>query len=377
MENRENGIRNNRGEMIKVLIVDDSPSVQHLLKHILQSDPRIRITGTASNGMEALKLIGEKRPDIITMDMSMPVMDGEETIRKIMETDPIPIVVITSSISAKVITHSYRALTAGALTVIEKPVGVHHPEYQKISAEILRNITSLAFTKLVKRKSLITGEKPPQPAELLLSANLKEPLPPIHHVAIGASTGGPPLIQAILRSLPGDFCTPIYLVQHISDGFLKGFVNWLCSTTMKRIVIAEESMLPGPGVVYIPPNGYEMGLSADGRVHLTKADDKTFPCPSVSFLFESLARNFGKSSMGILLTGMGKDGASGLKMMREAGSITVAQDEESSVIYGMPGEAVKIGAAAHVLSPGEIIDLLKMAICRPVQDCTSETFKNR
>jgi two-component system, chemotaxis family, protein-glutamate methylesterase/glutaminase len=341
---------------IKVLIVEDSVSVQILLEHILESDPEIEICGKAFNGKQALSVIKENRPDIITMDMSMPVLNGEETTRIIMQTDPIPILVITASLSVNEVKNSYRALAAGALKVMNKPLGLSDENYKEISAEIIQSVKNLSKIKLVKRKNTSKRKHIEiSNLELLNETN-------IQHIAIGASTGGPTVILDILQKLPGDFKVPIYIVQHIARGFLDGFVAWLRSSTNHDILITEHGKRPLPGKIYIAANNFETGIAANGLFELRKCSPGNLICPSISFLFKSLAENFGQTSAGILLTGMGKDGAAELLEMRHAGAITIAQNEESSVIFGMPGEANKIGAASYVLCPGEIVQTLKNII---------------
>jgi two-component system chemotaxis response regulator CheB len=326
-----------------------------LIYHILASDPGIIVTGIASNGREALDLIGERRPDIITMDMDMPVLNGEETIRIIMEQDPIPIIVVTASLSARKLRNSYRALVAGALAVIEKPVGLGHPDYARLSNEIIRNVRNLAGVKLVRRRTSSSKQ------ESLFMSKAKEHgklARPVHYVAIGASTGGPPVIEYLLTNLPATFYFPIIIVQHIAEGFLEGFAAWLGTSTKRNINIPKEGMRPEANKIYLAPERFHTGLTAKGRFKIQKEESGDIICPSVAYLFNTLADHFGSVSAGILLTGMGKDGAAELKRMKDAGAVTIAQDEESSVIFGMPGEAVRLEAASFVLNPEEILETI-------------------
>jgi two-component system chemotaxis response regulator CheB len=177
-------------------------------------------------------------------------------------------------------------------------------------------------------------------------------------VAIGASTGGPPAIEAILLKLPKDFCAPLLIVQHIAPGFVQGFADWLANSCRFPVGIATQNEFPLPGHAYVAPDGVHMGMEINGRIVLSKSEPENGLRPSVSYLFRSVAEVFGKNIVGVLLTGMGKDGAYELKMMKEKGAITIAQDKESCVVYGMPGEAVNLNAATYVLSPPKIAELL-------------------
>jgi two-component system chemotaxis response regulator CheB len=336
---------------IKVLIIDDSRSVLDLLRYILNSDPQIEVIGTAENGILALKFLEKNTPDVITMDMDMPEMDGLETTRIIMETNPIPIVVVSASWSPSEVRKTYRATEVGAVGIINKPRGFGHPDHIRTALELINIVKAMSEVRLVKRWSKTSRSKEKLVPE---ERGLKQIKTAVRLVAIGASTGGPPVIQNILLRLPKDLPVPILLVQHISKGFLAGFIDWLIISTGHRIHVATNHAKAEPGRIYVAPDDFQLGISSNGIIELSENSPGNDYCPSVSHLFKCIAKSYGSNAMGILLTGMGKDGANELKLMRDQGAVTIAQDEESSVIYGMPGEAKRIGAAKFILPPVEI-----------------------
>jgi two-component system, chemotaxis family, protein-glutamate methylesterase/glutaminase len=341
---------------IKVLIVDDSAVVRELLTYILSSDPDIRVIGTANNGEEAVKAVRDKRPDIVMMDINMPKMDGFEATRIIMETTPTPIVIVSASWDPKEVEKTFQAMEVGALTAIRKPVGVAHPDYKDQAKELIKTVKLMSEVKVVRRHPRVKLKK---------DIPVSEPAPTIMDikaVAIGASTGGPAVIEAILSELPKDFRAPLLIVQHISSGFVQGFTDWLTTSCRFPVKIAEQGESTLPGHAYVAPDGVHMGIEANGKIILCESEHENGLRPSVSYLFRSVAEAFGKSSVGVLLTGMGKDGVEELKLMKEKGAITIAQDKESCVVYGMPGEAVKMNAATYVLSPVKIASALAAAV---------------
>lgn len=340
---------------IKVLIVEDSPVAQEFLTYILTSDPEMQIVGVANNGEEALTLVAREKPDVITMDIHMPVMDGFEATRRIMETHPTSIVIVSGSTSAAELSSTFRAIEAGALAVVLRPPGLDHEEFESASKELIQTVKLMSEIKVVKR--IAAREKKWKPST---GPGLPAPKAEmeIRVAAIGASTGGPAILLQILSVLPKDLSYPILIVQHIANGFISGFIEWLGSTSQFPVSIAVHGQDLIPGHAYVAPDGFHMGVKDGPRVVLSDHAPENGLRPSVAYLFRTVAQVFGPQSMGILLTGMGKDGADALKTMKERGAITVAQDEESSVVYGMPGEAVRLGAATHVLSPEGIAAML-------------------
>lgn len=340
--------------MIKVLIVEDSRVVQEFLAHILSSDPAIRVVGFANDGAEALAAVQRKRPDVITMDIHMPKVDGFEATLAIMETVPTPIVIVSGSASAKEVSSTFRAMEAGALAVVFRPPGIGHPEHEARSRELIRTVKLMSEVKVVRRF--------PRAAKARMAVSLAAT--GIQIVAIGASTGGPVVIKNILSGLPRDLAVSVLIVQHMAAGFADGFVEWLAGTSRFPLHIPghREQIMTGHG--YVAPDGYHMGVEGGPRIVLSNRATENGLRPSVAYLFRSVAQVLGPRAVGVLLTGMGKDGAAELKLMRDKGAITIAQDRESSIVHGMPGEAIALGGAAHVLPAEKIADALITLVTR-------------
>jgi two-component system chemotaxis response regulator CheB len=341
---------------IRALIVEDSPVAQEFLTYILSSDPEIEVVGVARNGVEALELVKGLRPSVITMDIHMPIMDGFEATRRIMETLPTPIVVVSGSTGAQELDSTFRAMEAGALAVVLRPSGIDHAAFEADSKRLIITVKLMSEIKVVRRNARDTREHGLDSAVQALAPKAASG---IRVVAIGASTGGPPVLKEILSRLGKDFPLPLLIVQHIASGFVGGFAQWLSGASDIPVRIASHGELPLPGHGYMAPDGFHLGLSEGLRIALS---DDPPECnglrPSVAYLFRSVATTVGPRAVGILLTGMGRDGAEELKLMKDRGAITIAQDEESSVVHGMPGEAIKLGAAMYVLSPEGIAAML-------------------
>jgi len=334
---------------INVLVVEDSNVVRMLLVHILNSDPNIQVIGTAQNGQDALDFLAHKTPDVILMDIEMPEMDGFETTRRIMELRPVPIVICGGSGNAKTTMTTFRSMEAGAVACVGKPLGRGHKDYDLLAGEILQTVKLMSEVKVVRRWARGKRDLPAG-----ASAAPKRDPNQISLIGVGASTGGPPVLQTILASLPKDFSVPLLVVQHISPGFLPGLATWLNQTTGFKVQIAAHEMMPMPGHVYMAPDDFHMAMRADGTIVLNREEPESNLRPAISHLFRSLARGFGPRAAGVLLTGMGKDGAAELKQMKDSGAQTIVQDRESSVVHGMPGEAIALGAATYILSPDKI-----------------------
>lgn len=344
--------------MIKVLIVDDSAVARELLEHILGSDPEIEVIGSARSGAEALAVLEHKRPDVITMDVHMPGIDGFETTSRIMTEHPVPVVIVTSSLDAHTDSANFRTLEAGALAILPKPPGVGHRDHERAAAQLVQTVRLMSEVRVVRRS--IRPAKVRQPGALAAAALQA----PVKIVAIGASTGGPVVVRNILAALPADFPVPLLVVQHMAEEFIAGFCEWMDNSCAIRVKVAQQGEFLKPGSAYVAPGGVEMGVDRQERIILTRGRSGQSLCPSVSHLFHNMAEQFGEDAVGILLTGMGSDGAQGLKAMKERGALTIAQDEESSVIFGMPREAVKLKAAQHVLPPDSIIAMLLALVKR-------------
>lgn len=340
--------------MIKVLVVEDSPVVREFLVHILGSDPGIRVVGTAHDGEEAIAAITRQRPDVITMDVHMPRMNGLDATRRIMETCPTPIVVVSGSTDPTVVETSFEAIEAGALAVLRRPAGIGHPDHEATARELVQMVKLMSEVKVVRRWASARGGSTTRPAQ---------PRPgrapgKCRIVAIGASTGGPPVLQAILSQLPKDFPAPILIVQHMAAGFVRGFVEWLAHTSRLPVHVAEHGQLVLAGHVYVATDEHHMTVARNGRIALTREPPENGLRPSVSSLLRSVLQSYGGDAVAGLLSGMGRDGVDELRLLRDAGATTFAQDKASSVVHGMPGEAIRLDAATFVLPSDKIADVL-------------------
>ncbi len=372
--------------MIKVLIVEDSHVVREFLVHILSSDPGIGVIGTARDGEEALEAVKHTKPDVITMDIHMPKMNGLDATRRIMETYPTPIVIVSGSQNLKEVETTFKAIEAGALAVVPRPKGLGHPEYEATVRDLIQTVKLMSEVKVVKHwprtrmetSSPIKEQGSENRAEIdqlprddgrpfvsltrtmdgIRSSSLAPRPSSIAVVAIGASTGGPVILRTILSGLPKDFPVPVMIVQHISPGFIRGFVEWLGRSTGFPVHVASDGESLLPGHAYVAPDDFHMTIKRNGGLALVQEAAENGSRPSISRLFRSVAEVYGDKVIGVLLTGMGRDGVDELKRMAASGAITIVQDEESSVVYGMPGEAIKAGAAAYVLSPEKILSAL-------------------
>ena len=344
--------------IIRVLIVDDSKVARLQLKHLLEKDSRIQVLGMVADGKTAIDFIATEKPDVVLMDIHMPGMDGFETTRKIMETKPAPIVICSGTVDPADTVTAFKVLEAGAVACVEKPGGPEHPNYERRVMELRETIRLMSEVKVVRRwpqarRDLYRSSAPTLPSPVPSSRITK-----LLCVAIGASTGGPPVLQSILTALPANFPAPILIVQHIAAGFLPGLIDWLNQSTSLAVEMAVHRSVPMAGHVYLAPDDCHLTVDAQGRMILGKEPTENGLRPAVSQLFRSVAACFGSNSIGILLTGMGRDGAAELKLLRQAGAVTVAQNRETSVVHGMPGEAILLGAAEQILSPDEIAQLL-------------------
>jgi two-component system, chemotaxis family, protein-glutamate methylesterase/glutaminase len=345
--------------MIRVLIVEDSGVARELIRHILCADPDIRIIGTAGDGEEALEFVAKDKPDVITMDIIMPKMDGFEATRRIMETQPVPIVMVTATLVQEEVDRTWQAVEAGAVAVLEKP---RYPYTDEESARLVQTVKLMSQVKLVRRWKRSAAVAPPQPAPAKRQVIVPKEKPArkdLAAVVVGASTGGPQALHQILSKLPADFPAPILLVQHISPGFTAGFVQWLNRAVPLEVRLPANGDRAQAGKVYVAPDGYHMKIDKFMRILLTKEDPIGGIRPSVSCLFRSAAEALGGRALGILLTGMGRDGAEELAEMKNRGATTIIQDEESCVVYGMPGEAAKLGAATYSFPPEKIAGFLQ------------------
>jgi two-component system chemotaxis response regulator CheB len=338
-----------------VLVVDDSAVHRQILTGLLGRDPEIEIAGYASNGAEALKAVEQLRPDVVTLDEKMPVMDGLEAARLIMRNCPTPIVMVTSAGGVRGRDLADAAMAAGVLAVQDKRALVA-PDASATN-ELLRVVKSMATVRLVRRR------REPKNEVSLPKVPTGSPSGIPEVVAIGASTGGPQAIRDVVSRLPHDFPLPILVVQHTTAGYAHTFVEWLRAETPLRVELAQDGQPLNKAGIYVAPTGSHLIVRAR---HLSLVDAP--PCslhrPSATVLFQSVARAFGNRAIGVLLTGMGDDGAAGLLEMKQAGALTIAQDEASSVVFGMPAEAIRLGAVDHVLAPGAMPEVLLKQVLR-------------
>ena len=360
--------------MIRVLIAEDSAVTREYLIYLLSQEPDLRVVGTARDGLEAVAQAERLKPDVILMDVHMPRLNGYEATRQIMERVPTPIVMVSASYSRDEASMAFHALEVGAVTLVDKPGGPDHPAQAETTRRLLEAVRLMAEVKVVRRWPQDRGRRTEDGGRGVGVGGLKEraipqPLPPnpcmdrkIRLIAIGASAGGPQVLAGIMAELPGDLGVPILVVQHIARGFTAGLAEWLGRGTRLTVKLAEQGETIRPRTVYVAPDDAQMGVTTDCRIHLVSDVAEDGFCPSVSYLFRSVAEVYSHCAIGILLSGMGRDGAEGLRRLRDAGGLTIAQDEESSIIFGMPREAIRLGAAEHVLSPGQIAELIRSLV---------------
>lgn len=325
--------------MVRVLVVEDSPTVRALLVAILTRDADIEVVGVAPNGERAVEMAARLRPDVVTMDIHMPEMDGLEATRRIMIETPVPIVIVSSSAPADV-ELSLTATRAGALTVLPTPFGPGTEGFLRASAELVSMVKAMSEVKVVRRWP--HGDRSAAPR--LRPADMKP-----RAVGIAASTGGPAALQRILSKLPRNFPVPIFVTQHIAASFISGLNHWLELGCELRVNLAIEGETVRAGTVYLAPDDRHLGVRA-GRISLTPRNLADRFCPSADVMFDSLAAAYGSATLGVILTGMGSDGVDGLRAVRQAGGRVIAQDEHTSVVYGMPKEAVAAGVVDEVVS---------------------------
>ena len=348
--------------LIRVLVVEDSKVIREFLVQLLSRDPRIEVIGTANNGEEALEAVSRTRPDVITMDLHMPMMDGLQATRRIMETHPTPIIVVSGSTDPAEVATTFLVMEAGAVAVLRRPAGIGHPDHEATSSELLTMVHLMSEVKVVRRWPRASAETR-WPETRLDRAPQR-----VRVVAIGASTGGPPALQTILAGLPREFPVPLLIVQHMASGFIRGFGEWLGHSCRLNVQVAIHGAPMLPGHAYLAPDEFQMKVARDGTIKLTKDQPENGLRPSVAFLFRSLGEVFGSEVVAGLLTGMGRDGAEELNLLGKKGAVTFAQDKESSVVHGMPGEAIRLNPNILILPPERIAGALVSLTKRPAQE---------
>ncbi|GJD63033.1 chemotaxis-specific protein-glutamate methyltransferase CheB [Methylobacterium frigidaeris] len=345
------------------MLVEDSLVVRQLLAHIVSRDPRLALVAAVDSGEEALREIHRVQPDVISMDIRLPGIDGLETTRRIMAERPTPIVVVADAVEDSSLKISMNALRAGALSVVEKPVGTGHRAYEAIADQICTQLRIMSQVPVIRRRPigaerLSRTDAPREEVRGTLPATQSPSV-----LAVAASTGGPPAFAKLLGALPADFSLPVLLVQHMGAAFMEGFADWLNGVVPLTVVVAGEGVRPQPGHVYVAPGDRHLALGPSGLLTLLDEAPVGGQRPSATVLFRSIARHAGPRGFGVLLTGMGEDGAAGLLDMHLAGAATIAEHESSAVVYGMPAAAVRLKAAGSVLP----LDLIAPRILRAVQ----------
>lgn len=349
----------------KVVLVEDSPVALEILQRLLNSSPDVDVVGTARNGIEGLEVINRTRPDVICTDFMMENMDGLEMTKRVMAEDPRPILVISNFVQKKDIDNVFSLLQAGAADVFPKPSTDSPTDYEKLKSALVTKIKVLSNMKVTQKRpgQSLTGSMKPmtsgafsgnQPLMTNVSSRVKV-------IAIGASTGGLPAIQNIVCQLPSNFPLPIICTVHVSTGVLSGLVNWLSTECPLRVKIAEVGESPAPGTVYFAPEKNDLELDVRGKFIYSDCPETNKHCPSISATFQSLARFYGKATAGLLLTGLGRDGAEGLQSISQAGGITIAQDEKGGT-FGMVKEAMSLDAVQQVLAIDKIAPFLLKTI---------------
>jgi two-component system, chemotaxis family, protein-glutamate methylesterase/glutaminase len=349
---------------IKVFLVEDSPVALTILQRVLASSPEVEVVGTAHNGISALAKIPSLKPDVVCTDLLMGKMDGLQLTKELMATFPRPILVISDVVTANDTQKIGQLLEAGVVDVFPKPKTGFIQDYEQQKTNLISKLKILSGVKVFTKKNTTNLSKiiniQYHDLDVHNSVNQidKNYFSDYQIVAIGVSTGGPKAMQQIISQLPASFPLPIVCTQHISVGFLESLVSWLETESFLKIKIAEIGEKPLPGTIYYAPEKYHLEIDSKGKFCYSSAPPINSHRPSVNIMFQSLAQFYGKGMIGILLTGMGQDGVMGMQEIARYGGLTIAQDEASSVIFGMPQEAIKLGVVQQILSLEKIAPFL-------------------
>src|SRR5262245_16917910 len=337
--------------MIRVLVAEDSATSRELLIQVLSADPEIQVVGEARDGVEAVALARSLRPDLVTMDIHMPRLDGLAATQEIMIAAPTPIVIVTGSHRVHEVEASMDTLRSGALEVLEKPPAPDSPGFDAAARRLVAVVKAMSRVKVVRhwRHAAVPASGAPVDVLPAGAGGVRARL-----VAIACSTGGPAALQHLLAGLPANFPAPIVVVQHITVGFTEGLAAWLGTVSPLRVKLAEHGETLAAGTLYIAPDDRPLGVTQRGKASLSSAPAIGGFRPSANYLFESAASAFGASALAVILTGMGDDGVVGLRAVVERGGRVIAQDEASSVIFGMPRAAIQAGLAHAVLPLDQI-----------------------
>lgn len=339
--------------LVQVLVVEDSITTRRFLVDLINGTPGLMVCGEAYDGVEAVRLTAELLPNVISMDIQMPRMDGVEATQNIMEQFPTPIVVAANGVGQREVDVTMHALAAGAVAAIPKPSAA--PQSQKQRIEYVRMLHYMSKVKVIRRRQTASTV----PMQQIASSSS----PRVDLVVLGASTGGPGALGRILSALPEDFPVPVLVVQHLEAPFVRGFVDWLDRNCAIKVRLADAGAIPLAGEVWVAPGDTHMALQSNGEIVLHSDKGEYRHQPAIDVLFESAAAACGPHVVGVLLTGMGDDGARGLEYMYSQGAYTIVQDEATSVVFGMPAAAIERNAVSTVLPDVDIGSAL-LALCR-------------
>lgn len=343
---------------VKLMVVDDSAFMRKIVSDAASKVHGVTVVGTARNGLDAIENIDRYRPDVITMDIEMPKMNGIDALKIIKKNHPEIEVIMLSSHSKEGSEVTMEALALGALDFIEKSSDRGDTSF--ITSQLEAKLLALdLIEKPFLRKERVIERRPilRESRDLSASFDFKK----VKALVLGASTGGPKILFNIVKEIPKDINMPVFLVQHMPKGFTKSFAERMDSESPLKVVEAEDQMLIENNVVYVAPGDYHMVIEGN-RIALNQKAKLHGVRPAVDFLFESATRKYGGDLLGIILTGMGKDGAAGFMSIKEAGGYTLAQNKETCVVYGMPGYAVSAGVVDEVLTPEEIVEVINKIV---------------
>lgn len=334
------------------MVADDSATVRGFLAAALRPEHGFEVVGEADDGRRCVELVCSRRPDIVLLDVDMPELDGLEATVEIMRKAPTPIVIFTSSAVSRRLQVPIKALAAGALEVLHKPAIGSRAGFDAVAQGLRERLRLLAQIKVIRRRRLSAPGAPRAP--------IATPQETPRILAIGASTGGPATLVDVLGGMKPTTPLTVLLVQHMSVEFMQGFIEWLAESLSLPVKEAASGDRLRPGTILVAPGGRHLVLARGGAVRLEDSPPLHACRPSIDVLFDSVALHGAPRAIGVLLTGLGADGARGLLAMRSKGCVTVAQDEASSTVFGMPKAAIDLGAAEHVLDPDGIAGLLRL-----------------
>ncbi len=353
---------------IEVLVCDDSALMRKMLKEIINSDPALNVCGTARDGKDAVIKARELKPDVITMDINMPGLDGITALQIITEEKIAPVIMVSSLTQEGAVT-TFEALELGAFDYVAKPGGTVSTNIKAVSEELIRKIKAAAGVNILEKLNKTKSSKDIQERIKTISAGIKKGKPKLGYkaVAIGISTGGPKTIFDVLPYLPQNLNAAIFLVQHMPPTFTSSFAKRIDSASQLRCVEVEAGMEVEKGIIYLARGGKHLTLfkKSDGKIYIrTPSKPEHLFIPSVDVMMESVLSVFGEDTVGVLMTGMGDDGANAMVKIKEAGGITIAESEESAIVFGMPAEAIKRGGADIVAPSWQIAEEIIKAVGR-------------